>query len=111
MHISNVCYFHIHALRNIRPFLDSETSKIIACAIVGSRLDYVNFTLAGISSRNNHRRQGVQNSLARVVTCSTTNITATLNSLHWLSTQQQIHFILALGMPCTQSSQFHKNDF
>jgi len=33
-HISNVCsssYFHIRALRHIRPFLDSETSKTIAC--------------------------------------------------------------------------------
>jgi len=54
-HISNVCsssYFHIRALRHIRPFLDSETSKTTACAIVGSRLDYVNSILTGISSRN-----------------------------------------------------------
>jgi len=44
-HISNVCsssYFHIRALRHIRPYLDSETSKTIACAFVGSRLDYAN---------------------------------------------------------------------
>jgi len=38
--ISNVCsssYFHIRALRHNRPFLDLETSKTTACAIVGSR--------------------------------------------------------------------------
>jgi len=61
-HISNVCsssYFYIRALRHIRPFLDSETSKIIACAIVGSRLDYVNSIFTGISSRNIHRLQHV----------------------------------------------------
>jgi len=73
-HISNICsssYYHIRAPHHIRSFLDSETSKIIACATVGSRLDYVNSVLTGISSRNIHRLQRVQNSLARVVTCST----------------------------------------
>jgi len=76
-HISNVCsssYFHIRALRHIRPYLDSETSKATACAIVGSRLDYANSVLTGISARNIQRLQRVQNSLARViVTRSTTN--------------------------------------
>jgi len=64
-HISNVCsssYLNIRALRYIRPFLDSETSKSIAWAIVGSRLDYVNSILAGISSLQ--CLQCVQNSLA-----------------------------------------------
>jgi len=59
-HISNICsssYFHNRVLRHIRPFLDSETSKTIACDIVGSRLDYVNSILTGISSRNVHRLQ------------------------------------------------------
>jgi len=44
-HVSNVCstsYFHIRALRYIRAFLDFESSKSIACAIVSSRLDYAN---------------------------------------------------------------------
>jgi len=83
-HISNVCsssYFHICALRHIRSFLDLETSKTIDCAIVGSRFDYVNAILTGISSRNIHHLQRVQNSLARVVTRSTTNTTSALNSL------------------------------
>jgi len=41
-HISNVCsisYFHIRALRHIRSFIDLESSKFIACAIVSSRFD------------------------------------------------------------------------
>ena len=97
-HISNVCsssYFHIRALRHIRPYLDSETSKAIACAIVGSRLDYANSVLTGISARNVHRLQRVQNSLARVVTRSTTNSTSALNSLHWLPIRQRIDYKLA----------------
>jgi len=43
------------ALRHIRPYLDSGTSKTIACVIVGSRLDYANSVLTGISARNIHR--------------------------------------------------------
>jgi len=97
-HISNVCsssYFHIRALRHIRSFLDSETSKTIACAIVGSRLDYVNSILTGISSRNIHSFHRIQNSLAQVVTHSTTNTTSAVNSLHWLPIQKWINFKLA----------------
>jgi len=96
-HISNVCsssFFHIRAIRHIRPFLDSEISKTIACAIVGSRLDYVNSILTGISSRNIHRLQSVQNSLARVVTRLATNTTSALISLHWVPIQQRINFKL-----------------
>jgi len=37
----------------------------------------------------------VQNSLACVVTCSTTNSTSALNSLHWLPIRQRIDYKLA----------------
>jgi len=96
--ISNVCfssYSHIRALRHIRPYLDSGTSKTIACAIVACRLDYANSVLTGISARNIHRHQRVQNSLARVVTRSTTNSTSALNVLHWLPILQRIDYKLA----------------
>ena len=66
-----------------------KTSKAIACAIVSSRLDYANSVLTGISARNVHRLQRVQNSLARVVTRSTTNSTSALKSLHWLPIRRQ----------------------
>jgi len=94
-HISNVCsksYFHIRAFRHIRPFRDLETSK--TCAIVGSRLDYVNSILTGISSWNIDRLQCVQHSLARLIIRSTTNTTSALNSLHWIPIQQRINFKL-----------------
>jgi len=57
-------YFHIRALRN---FLDSETSKTIACAIVGFILHYIDSILTGISSCNIYRLQRVQTALAQVV--------------------------------------------
>ena len=48
--------------------MSRETANTVACAIVGSRLDYCNSLLAGISSKNLDRLQRVQNTLARLVT-------------------------------------------
>ena len=59
--------FHIRALRHIRTSLNTEASKTIAAAIVGSRLDFCNSLLAGTSVSNLTRLQRVQNTLARVV--------------------------------------------
>ena len=68
--VSETCkasYFHIRALRHIRSSLTTEACKMIAAAIVGSRLDYCNSLLAGTSVSNLARLQLVQNTLARVV--------------------------------------------
>ena len=98
-HVSNICsssYYHIRALRRIRPFIDNNTAKSFASSIVGSRLDYANGTLYGMSLHNFHRLQRVQNSLARVVTGDRfTHSSALLNSLHWLPIRQRISFKLA----------------
>jgi hypothetical protein len=95
-HTSNICsssYFHIRALRRIRPFLDIDTAKSIGAAIVGSRLDYANSVLNGAPQRNIHRLQRVQNTLARVVTDnSLTPSKQLLSSLHWLPINQRIQF-------------------
>ena len=99
-HVSNVCsisYFHIRALRHIRTCLDLESSKSIACAIVGSRLDYANSCLSGVSSYNIHRLQRVQNCLARVVMPTRPVIAShsLLAALHWLPIHQRVTFKLA----------------
>ena len=73
--------------------MDTETSKTIACAIVGSRLDYSNCIFSGIPSKNLSRLQRVQNTLARVVLSdSTARSTTALHSLHWLPIQQRVSF-------------------
>jgi len=89
-------YFHIQALRHIRTFLDLESSKAIACAIVSSRLNYANSCLSGVSY-NIHRLQRVQNCLARIVkpTHSATMSRSLLASLHWLPIRQRVTFKLA----------------
>ena len=55
-------------MRPIRSSLTTEACKMIAAAIVRSRLDYCNSLLAGTSVSNLARLQLVQNTLARVVT-------------------------------------------
>ena len=50
--VSKACYYHIRALRHIRKSLTDDSAKSIACAIVGSRLDYANAVLVGVSAFN-----------------------------------------------------------
>ena len=90
-------YFHIRALRHIRPSLTTEACKTIAAAIVGSRLDYCNSLLAGTSVSNLTRLQLVQNTLARVVTEKSRfcHITPVLSELHWLPVRHRINFKIA----------------
>ena len=69
-HVNKVCqasYFHIKALRRVRSVLTTELACELACAVVGSRLDYCNSLLAGVSDRSIGKLQRVQNTLARIV--------------------------------------------
>jgi len=61
----------ICTLRQISHIFVVVTSKTIACDFVGSRLDYANSILTGISSDNIHCLQRVQNYLVRV--CHSSN--------------------------------------
>ena len=49
------------------PLLTLYTAKAMAAAIVGSRLDYCNSVLYGMSQADINRLQRVQNVLVRVV--------------------------------------------
>ena len=42
--LSKSCFYHIRALRHIRPNLTLDCSKNIACSLVGCRLDYADWT-------------------------------------------------------------------
>ena len=100
-HVSKVCSacsFHTKALRHIRPYLDITTANAIACNSVGSRLDYCNAVMSGMSAHNIARLQRAQNNAARVV-CRASNrssATALLHKLHWMPVAQRIDFKVAL---------------
>jgi Reverse transcriptase (RNA-dependent DNA polymerase)/Endonuclease/Exonuclease/phosphatase family len=92
------CNYHIKSLRHIRPLLDVDSAKTIACSLVGSRLDYCNSSLSGISQHNLNRLQRTQNTLARVVCRADRRSSpyALLKFLHWLPISQRIDYKIAL---------------
>jgi len=70
---------------------------MIACSVVGSRLDYVNAVLCGTSFKNINRLQRIQNAMSRCVLDSKAHRSsnALLHQLHWLPICYRIDFKLA----------------
>ena len=100
-HISAVCsscFYHMRDLRRIRRHLDLDSAKLLATALVSSRLDYCNSLLYGIADIDLTRLQRVQNQLARLVTKSPpfTRSLPLLRSLHWLPVRFRILFKINL---------------
>jgi len=100
-HTSDVvrsCYFHLRALRRIRPLLTFDSANAIGAAIVGARLDYCNSVLYGTTVYNLNRFQRVQNSLARSVCQArwTDSASALRKTLHWLPVKERILYKTAL---------------
>jgi len=73
--------------------------KAMAVAIVGSRLDYCNSVLYGMSQANISRLQRVQNILARVVVRAPWTVSSLdiRRDLHWLPVSQRITFKLCFN--------------
>ncbi|KAF7649266.1 hypothetical protein LDENG_00144190, partial [Lucifuga dentata] len=67
-------------------------------AFISSRLDYCNALYSGISKRNIHRLQLIQNAAAQVLTQSrrSDHITPVLAALHWLPVSFRIDFKILL---------------
>jgi hypothetical protein len=88
------CYHHLRQIRRIRHHLDVTTCKTVVQATITSRLDYHNALLAGVTSKEQHRLQLVQNHAARLITGvrKHDHISPVLKQLHWLPLQQRIQF-------------------
>ena len=90
-HVSSVCktsYYHLQALKHIRPVLTQDMAASIAVDLVQSRLDYANSILYQTSANNMHKLQRVQNMAARLVTrnkFAQSNIALSLNYTGFLS--------------------------
>ena len=82
----------------IRRYLDLDSAKLLANAVVSSRLDYCNSLLSGIAETDLTKLQRVLNRLARVVTKSPpfTRSVPLLHSLHWLPVKYRVHFKICL---------------
>ena len=95
-HISAICsscIYHIRDLRRIRRHLDLDSVKLLANALLFSRLDYCNSPLSGIAETDLTKLQRVLDRLARIVTKSppfTRNVPL-LRSFHWLPLKYRVH--------------------
>jgi len=87
-----LCNYHIHSLRHIRPLIDCDVATVIACAIVSSRIDYCNSVIYGVTEAKITGLQRIQNQLAQVVCKAPYQSSATdlLRQLHWLPVTQRI---------------------
>jgi hypothetical protein len=97
-YICKTANYHIRALRHIRKCISADTAKIVASALVGSRLDYCNALLYGTTMMNIRKLQRVQNLLARTVMQANrrTDIEGLLSELHWLPVAARIDYKVAL---------------
>ena len=96
--VAKACNYHIHALRHVRHLLTDETTRTVACSIVGSRLDYCNAVLYGAPTMTMNKLQLVQNNLARAVCrySGRTDARPLLKSLHWLPIHERITYKVAV---------------
>ena len=101
LHISAICcscIYHTRDLWRIHRHLDLDSAKLLANALVYSRVDYCNSLLSGIAETDRTKLHHILNHLARVVTKSSpfTRSVPLLRFLHWLPLKYKVHFKICL---------------
>ena len=96
--ICSACVYHIWDLWRICFYLDLNGAKLLASALMSSRLNYCNSLLSGIANTDLAKLQRVQNRLAHVVTKSPpfTCSVPLLCSLHCLPVKFIVDFKICL---------------
>ena len=96
--VCSSCFYHMRDLRRIRRHLDLDSARLLATALVSSRLDYCKSLLCGIADIDLTMLQHVQNQLACLVAKSPpfTRSIPLLRSLHWLLVRFRILFKINL---------------
>ncbi|XP_062391362.1 uncharacterized protein LOC134079180 [Sardina pilchardus] len=91
-------FFHLRTLAKTKAYLPRSALERVIHAFITSQLDYCNALYTGIDQSQLRRLQLVQNSAARLLTCTKKreHITPVLASLHWLPIRYRIDFKLLL---------------
>ena len=82
--------FHLRALHHIRHTFTDDAAKTIANSPVSSGLNYANFILVGMSSKNINGLQHIQNTLKRIVMKISCDQKRNVNTMHLLSTLHRL---------------------
>jgi len=95
--VSAKCFYHLRQLWTIRPALSADNAKMLALALIASRVDYCNSILYRVPAVHVRPLQLVLNAAARFVVKKRRfdHITATIrDELHWLPVRQRITYKL-----------------
>ena len=97
-HAVKKCFFHIRNIGKIRKFLTIEFCKVLVNSLVISQLDYCYSVYYGLPSYQFLRLQRVQNTAARLISCSHKydHITPALIELCWLPIKYRLKFKILL---------------
>uniref|UniRef100_A0A3B3HB31 Reverse transcriptase domain-containing protein n=1 Tax=Oryzias latipes TaxID=8090 RepID=A0A3B3HB31_ORYLA len=100
-HVKSVvksCFWQLHRLYRITPFLSKKSLEMVIHAFIFSRLDYCNALYTCLSQQSVYQLQLVQNAAARLITGTRMrdHITPVLASLHWLPVSFRIDFKILL---------------
>jgi hypothetical protein len=92
------CFAILRHLRSIRRSVSKPVMQSLVVALVLTRLDYGNATLAGLPGKTLAKLQSVLNAAARMIFLSRKfdHVTPLLRELHWLRFPERIHYKLAV---------------
>ena len=96
-HLTRTCFYHLRQLRVVRRSLTTDTAHSLIRALVHSRLDYCNGTLAGLPQYQLDKLQSILRASARLVLLlpGRASVSSLMRvRLHWLSFPQRIKFKL-----------------
>ena len=101
IHIGKICskaFYGLYKIRQLRKFLNPESTKTLVHAFVTSHLDYCNSLLFGVPKYQIDRLQKVLNAAARLIfrIPKFDHISPALFHLHWLPVAYRVHFKLLL---------------
>ena len=95
--ITQICYFHLRRIRQLRWTLDTLKLQRLVSAFILSRIDYCNAVLGSLLASTTASLQRVLKIAARLVVGHSTGNDA-MRKLHWLPISHRILFKLCLFM-------------
>jgi len=94
------CFYHLRRIRQIRRRVGADITERLVLALVTSRLDYCNASLAGLPRSSLDPLQRVQNAAARLIfeLRPRDHVTPSLMQLHWLPVRLRVQYKLCMLM-------------